>query len=55
MEDLSLLFLPSRGGKGGVGGVDDRDDNNNRVSNGVYVYRLQSDSQCLTHKMILLK
>jgi hypothetical protein len=48
---------PSPQGEGRVGSVvwDGRDDNGQRVSNGVYVYRLQSDSQCLSRKMILLK
>jgi flagellar hook assembly protein FlgD len=34
---------------------DGRDDNNQQVSSGVYFYRLVSQSNTLTRKMIMLK
>jgi len=52
-----LTDNPLRSGEGREGSITwtGCDDRGQRVSNGVYVYRLQSDSQCLTRKMILLK
>ena len=48
---------PSPRGEGRVGSVvwNGCDDHGQRVSNGVYVYRLQSGGKYLSRKMILLK
>jgi hypothetical protein len=57
VDEETSPFNPSPRGEGRVGSVVWKgcDDRGQRVSNGVYVYRLQSASQCLTRKMILLK